>query len=75
MMPLIFANVGEEQVVHCIKGGCKCRQHLEELGFVPGTPVVIVADRHGDVIVNIKDSRIALGRGMATKIMVKDRHV
>lgn len=73
MMPLVFSDVGEEQVIHCVKGGCQCRQHLEELGFVPGAAVVVVADRHGDVIVNIKGSRIALGRGMASKVMVKNR--
>lgn len=70
MMPLTYANPGEENIIKKIGGGEGMRRHLAQLGFVPGATVTVITDMAGNVIVNIKESRIAINRGMANKIMV-----
>lgn len=67
-MPLTFATPGEEKTIRRIGGNNQIRLHLENLGFVTGTPIVIVAAIGGNIIVNIKGARIAISREMANKI-------
>ena len=70
MMPLVFANAGEENIVRKIGGSPEVRQHLADLGFNVGTGVTIVSTMGGNVIVKVKESRVAISREMAQKIMV-----
>ena len=70
MMPLIFAKTGEENIIRRIGGNFQARAHLENLGFVPGSAVTIISDTGGNLIVNIKQSRVAVSREMAAKIMI-----
>ena len=69
-MPLTMANRGEPLSVKEIHGRDETRRFLESLGFVSGAPVTIVAELGGNVILNVKDTRIALSRGMANRIIV-----
>jgi ferrous iron transport protein A len=70
MMPLTMVNAGETNVIKKVGGKEETRRFLENLGFVPGGEVVVVSEIDGNMIVNIKDSRVAIGRDMANKIMV-----
>ena len=70
MMPLTMAKTGERNSIKKLGGKTEVRQHLETLGFVVGTPITVVAEIGGNVIVNIKESRVAISREMANKIMV-----
>lgn len=70
MMPLILANVGEENVIKRIGGSPEVKQHLENLGFVVGGSVIIVNTMGGNLIVNVKETRVAVSREMAQKIMI-----
>ena len=70
MMPLTFAQTGEENIVKKVGGNPEMKKHLENLGFVAGAAVTIISVIGGNVIANIKESRIALSREMAQKIMV-----
>ena len=69
-MPLTFADAGEENIIKKIGGKPEVKQHLENLGFVVGGTVSIVSSIDGNLIVNVKDSRVAISREMASKIMV-----
>lgn len=69
-MPLTMAKTGEENIIKRVGGLLKTRQYLESLGFVVGGPVTVVARMGGNVIVRVKDSRVAVSREMAEKIMV-----
>ena len=62
MMPLILANVGEENVIKKIGGSPEVKQHLENLGFVVGGSVIIVNTMGGNLIVNVKETRVAVSR-------------
>lgn len=70
MMPLIFANVGEENMIKKIGGSSETKKHLEDLGFVAGGFVTIITEMGGNLIVNVKDSRVAVSKEMAQKIMI-----
>ena len=70
MMPLCLARPGEENIIRKVGGSQEVRQHLENLGFVVGGNVTVVNTLMGNVIVNIKDSRIAISEEMARKIMI-----
>lgn len=70
MMPLLLANVGEENVIKRIGGSPEVKQHLENLGFVVGGSVKIVNTMGGNLIVNVKETRVAVSREMAQKIMI-----
>ena len=70
MMPLSLAGVGEENTIKKIGGSPEVKQHLENLGFVVGGNVKIVNILGGNVIVNVKESRVAISEEMARKIMV-----
>ena len=69
-MPLTLANTGEENIIRKVGGDPETRKFLESLGFVAGSAVTVVSDIGGNVIVNVKDSRVAVSREMACKIMV-----
>ena len=70
MMPLTLAAVGEEALIRKVGGTAEVRQHLADLGFVPGETVTVVSAFGGNVIVQIKASRIAIDSQMAQKIMI-----
>lgn len=70
MMPLTLSNVGEELMIKKIGGKPETRKFLENLGFVAGGVVTVVSEISGNVIVNVKDSRVAVSKEMASKIMV-----
>lgn len=70
MMPLSMAKEGEPNVIKKVGGKEETRQFLENLGFVTGGMVTVVSQMGGNLIVNIKESRIAIGKDMANKIMV-----
>ena len=70
MMPLGTANVGDVNIIKQINGRDDVRQHLAELGFVPGAEVSVVSELGGNLILSVKESRIALDKTMAMRIMV-----
>ena len=70
MMPLTMANAGEENIIKKVGGKEDTRRFLENLGFVVGAAVTVISQVAGNIIVNIKDSRVAIGKDMANKIMV-----
>lgn len=69
-MPLTMARAGEKNIIRKIGGKEETRRFLENLGFVAGGDVTVVSEIGGNMIVNIKDSRVAIGKDMANKIMV-----
>ena len=70
MMPLSFAQEGEEQTIQKIGGNLETKKFLENLGFVVGGTVKVVQTINGNMIVNVKESRVAVSKEMANKIMV-----
>ncbi len=70
MMPLTLANIGEENMIRRGGGKQEVKKHLEDLGFVAGSRVTVISMLGGNVIVNVKESRVAVSREMAQKIMV-----
>lgn len=70
MMPLMLAGIGEENTIKKIGGSPEIKKHLEDLGFVVGGSVTVVNALGGNVIVNVKESRIAISEEMARRIMV-----
>jgi len=62
MMPLTLANTGEEQMIRKVGGNAETKKFLENLGFVAGSTVIIISEIGGNVIVNIKDSRVAVSK-------------
>ena len=70
MMPLLLAGVGEDNIIRKVGGSQEMKKHMEDLGFVVGGTVTIVSEINGNRIVNVKDTRIAISREMAGKIMV-----
>ncbi len=70
MMPLTMAKPGERCTILKITGKDEVRQHLAELGFVVDSEVVVVNELNGNLIVQVKDSRIALDHTMANRIMI-----
>ena len=70
MMPLTMLNAGETNTIKRLGGKEETKRFLENLGFVVGGNVTVVSDTGGNLIVNVKDSRVAIGKDMANKIMV-----
>lgn len=70
MMPLTMVKAGEPNVIRKIGGKVETKRFLENLGFVTGGVVTVVSEMGGNMIVNVKDSRVAIGKDMANKIMV-----
>lgn len=69
-MPLALANIGEENIIKKIGGSPDVKKHLENLGFVAGGTVTVISRLRGNVIVNVKESRIAVSEEMARKIII-----
>ncbi|MBR7081314.1 MAG: ferrous iron transport protein A [Oscillospiraceae bacterium] len=70
MIPLIFADIGDEGIIKRVGGSPEIRRHLEELGFVAGGSVKIISAVGGNIIVKVKESRVAVDRALAEKIMI-----
>ena len=70
MMPLTLAPLGEENLIHKVGGSPEIKKHLEDLGFTAGSTVTLVSSLGGNVIVKVKESRVAISEEMARKIMV-----
>lgn len=69
-MPLTMARAGEKNYIQKITGRDDVRQHLAELGFVVGSEVTVVSELGGNMILSVKDSRVALDKTMANRIMI-----
>lgn len=69
-MPLSMVSAGEQNVIKKVGGKEDTRRFLENLGFVTGGTVTVISEINGNMIVNIKDSRVAIGKDMANRIMV-----
>lgn len=69
-MPLTLAALGEEYIIKRIGGNSDVRAHLQNLGFVPGAVVMVVSSMGGNLIVNVKNARIAVSKEMAQKIFI-----
>lgn len=70
MMPLSMVKNGEAYIIGRVGGKEDTRRFLESLGFVTGAEVTVISTAGGNLIVNVKDSRVAIGRDMANKVMV-----
>ena len=70
MMPLSMIKAGESGLVQRVGGKEETKRFLENLGFVPGSSITLISENEGNVIVQVKESRIAISKGMANKIMV-----
>ncbi len=70
MMPLLLADMGEEAIIRKVGGSPEMKQHLADLGFVVGGSVSVISTINGNLIVKVKESRVAISREMAGKIMI-----
>ncbi len=70
MMPLSYAEVGTPQIIKRIGGNPETKKHLEDMGFTVGGAVTVMNTIGGNLIVKIKESRVALSKEMTSKIMV-----
>ena len=71
MMPLSMVKEGEPNIIKKVGGKEETRKFLDNLGFVTGGTVTVISQTGGNMIVNVKDSRVAIGKDMANKIMVQ----
>lgn len=70
MMPLTLARTGENAQIRKVGGNPETRRFLENLGFVPGEQVRVVSETNGNLIVSIKEARVAISREMAGRILI-----
>lgn len=70
MRPLVLANAGEDNIIKKVGGTPAVKKHLENLGFVTGGNVTIINEIAGNVIVHVKEARVAISKEMAQKIMI-----
>lgn len=70
MIPLVFAEIGSDTVIKKVGGNPELKRHLEDMGIVAGSTVGVVSQTAGNVILNVKDVRVAISREMAMKIMI-----
>lgn len=70
MIPLTYADMGRDVIIKKIGGKSEVRTHLENLGFVAGSSIKVISSLSGNLIVNVKESRVAISKEMAAKIMV-----
>lgn len=70
MLPLTYASIDEENLIKKVGGNPEMKKHLEDLGFVVGATIRVVSVSGGNLIVNIKESKIALDEKLASKIMI-----
>jgi len=69
-MPLTFADIGKENIIRKVGGKPEVRRHLENLGFVAGSDVTVINTIGGNLIVKVKEARVALSQELAQKIMI-----
>jgi len=69
-MPLTLVNIGEENIIKKVGGKPEVKKHLENLGFIAGGNVTVITTIGGNLIVNVKETRVAISREMAINIMV-----
>ncbi len=69
-MPLTLAAVGEKNIIKKVGGNPEVRKHLENLGFIAGSVVTVINEIGGNIIVNVKETRVAISREMAQKIII-----
>lgn len=70
MMPLALANIGEKYMIRRVSGNPEVKKHLEDLGFTAGGSITVVSALGGNIIVKVKESRVAISEEMARKIMI-----
>lgn len=70
MMPITFAEAGEEHIIQRVTGRPEVRKHLEDMGFIAGSPVTVINTVAGNVIIKVKECRVAISQEMAQKIIV-----
>ena len=70
MMPLALPNIGEEYMIRRVSGNPEVKKHLEDLGFTAGGSITVVSALGGNIIVKVKESRVAISEEMARKIMI-----
>lgn len=69
-MPLTFAAIGKQNTIRKVGGNQEVRQHLKNLGFIAGGSVTVLSEIGGNVIVRVKESRVAISKALANKILV-----
>ncbi len=69
-MPLTMASIGESNFIKKVGGKEDVKRFLESLGFVTGTPITVISKLDGNMIVNVKESRVAINKDMANKILI-----
>ena len=67
---MIFAKEEEENIILKVSGNPEVKKHLENLGFVPGGKVTVVSSMNGNLIVNVKEARVAISKEMAQKVYI-----
>ena len=70
MMPLIMAQPGEEMIIRKVGGSPEMKKHLEDMGFTAGSAVTVMNTIGGNLIVKVKESRVAVSKEMAARIMI-----
>ncbi len=70
MVPVLLAPKGEVQIIKRVGGRDEMKKHLADLGFVPGAQITVVSDLDGNLIVNVKEARVAINKELASKIFV-----
>ncbi|MBR2991437.1 MAG: ferrous iron transport protein A [Solobacterium sp.] len=70
MLPLSYATVGEMNIIRKLSGKPEVKKHLEDMGFVVGAPIMVVSTVNGNLIVNVKETKVALDKELAAKIMI-----
>lgn len=70
MMPLLMAKTGEANTIVAVHGKLETKRFLESMGFIEGASITVVTEFDGNLIVNVKDSRVALSKTMAAKIFI-----
>ena len=70
MMPLTFAATGDDVIVKKIGGRPEVKKHLENLGFVAGSEISVITEQNGNLIVKVKEARVAVSKEMANKIFI-----
>lgn len=70
MLPLIYAQKNEANVIKKVGGKAETKKHLEDMGFVTGAVISVISDVNGSLIVNIKDTKVALDKELASRIMI-----
>ena len=69
-MPLLLAQPGEQNKIMAVRGHGETKRYLESMGFVEGASITVVSEFDGNLIVNVKDARVAISKVMASKIMI-----